>query len=145
MPGGLTMTDLDPSALSSLVQDLTKLLDKAGDHIEAEAEAITECFTAILGLPGLDTAHVDPIPGDNPPGTTIGWLYHDGDVRITRGALPATFTQAPHNHGGWNIFGVYRGAVKYRSYRRNDDGSRKYFADLSPGEDRILVDGDITI
>jgi predicted metal-dependent enzyme (double-stranded beta helix superfamily) len=59
--------------------------------------------------------------------------------------MPAGFIQSPHNHGNWNIFGIYRGAAQYRSYRRLDDRSRPFVADLEVVEDRVMTDGDVTL
>jgi hypothetical protein len=128
-----------------LVHELIALLDKAGPRIESQADEISTCFGEILKLPGLDTAPASPAGAGTVGAASVGWLYQDGDVRITRGLLPAGFTQTPHNHGAWNIFGIYRGAVKYTSYRRMDDRSVPYVAELQVAEDRVMTDGDLTL
>ena len=35
--------------------------------------------------------------------------------------------------------------MHYRSYRRRDDGSEPYFADLEVAEDRVMTEGDVTV
>jgi predicted metal-dependent enzyme (double-stranded beta helix superfamily) len=133
-------------SLRALTQRLIDVLDDAGDDVVRRADDLIAVTTEILALPGLDTVVANPAWSDDPDGgARAGWLYQDGDVRITRGSLPAGFTLPPHNHGGWNIFGVYRGAVKYTSYRRLDDRSAAYHADLEVDEDRIMRDGDVTV
>jgi len=135
-----------PATLRDLTLDLIEALDKAGDDVEAHADVLVARTREILQLPGLDEAVANPAWSDLAAGgPATGWLYQDGDLRIVRGTMPAGFTLPPHNHGGWNIFGVYRGAVKYTSYRRLDDRTRSYHADLAVAEDRIMTDGDVTI
>lgn len=138
------MDDPQQSAFRMLVLDLIAALDKAGDHIEDQADELTRCMQEILALPGLDERVVNPTAA-NGQLADLGWLYQDGDVRITRGTVPAGFAQAPHNHGAWNIFGVYRGAVQYTSYRRLDDGSQPYRSQLEVAEDRVMLDGEVSI
>ena len=134
------------SALRDLTRQLIDVLDEAGDDLGPRDDELVEATKKILSLPGLDTAVANPAwSGSTEEGAATGWLYQDGDVRIVRGTLPAGFTLPPHNHGGWNIFGIYRGAVHYRSYRRLDDRSRPHVADLEVAEDRVMVDGDVTL
>jgi predicted metal-dependent enzyme (double-stranded beta helix superfamily) len=128
------------------VQRLIELLDEVGDDICSGAKEITAVMQDLLALPGLDDVNANPTWTEVGSGrATAGWLYYDCDVRVVRGRMPAGFAQTPHNHGGWNIFAIYRGAVHYRSYRRLDDRDRPYFADLEVAEDRVMADGDITL
>lgn len=138
------MSDLAPGAFRTLVLQLIELLDEAGDRIESRADELSSCMQEILALPGLDERVVNPTAGPDQL-AQLGWLYQDGDVRITRGTVPAGFAQAPHNHGAWNIFGVYEGAAQYTSYRRLDDGSTPYRSQLEVAEDRIMTAGDVSI
>ncbi len=134
------------NALRPLALQLIDVLDAAGDDVQSRADDLIDRTRAILALPDLDTVVANPAwSGDHGDGPAAGWLYQDGDARITRGRLPAGFTLPPHNHGAWNIFAVYRGAVKYTSYRRVDDRSLPYHAELEVAEDRIMTDGDVTI
>ena len=86
-----------------------------------------------------------PAGSDAGDDVSTGWLYQDGDLRIVRGRMRAGFSQEPHDHGAWNIFAVYRGACHYRAYRRLDDGSRPYRADLEVATDLVMTDGDVTV
>jgi predicted metal-dependent enzyme (double-stranded beta helix superfamily) len=135
-----------PLTMRSCAQRIIELLDEVGDDVLAKEKELTRAVEDVLALADLDTVVATPVWTDADEGeATTGWLYNDGDVRIVRGTLPAGYTLAPHNHGAWNLFGVYRGAVKYTSYRRLDDRSRPYHADLEVAEDRIMSDGDVTI
>jgi predicted metal-dependent enzyme (double-stranded beta helix superfamily) len=122
---------------------IIELLDKVGDDVAAEADAINDAMRDLLALPGLDTMVANPSRND--PHSGLGWIYYDGDVRIVRGTMHAGMILEPHNHGAWNLFGVYRGALHYRSYRRIDDHTIPYYAKLEVVEDRIMRDGDVTV
>ncbi len=135
-----------PGTLRDLTLRLIDALDEAGDDVEGHADVLIARTQDILRLPALDEMVANPAwSAVTTDGPAAGWLYQDGDVRITRGTMPAGFTLPPHNHGAWNIFGVYRGAVKYTSYRRVDDRDRSFHADLTVAEDRIMTDGDVTV
>ena len=135
-----------PRTLRDCALHLIELLDKVGDDVLAKEMELAEAVGNVLALPDLETVNANPsLTAIDPSRASAGWLYQDGDVRIVRGNVPVGMVQQPHNHGGWNLFGVYRGAVKYRSYRRLDDGSVPYFADLEVAEDRIMTDGDVSV
>jgi predicted metal-dependent enzyme (double-stranded beta helix superfamily) len=128
------------------VSRLIDLLDEVGDDICSREKEITAVMQDLLAVPGLDEVTANPTW--TPTGSSAvsaGWLYYDCDVRVVRGRMSAGFAQTPHNHGSWNIFGIYRGAAQYRSYRRLDDRSRPYVADLEVAEDRVMTDGDVTL
>lgn len=122
---------------------IIELLDKVDDDVLAEEHAINDAMRDLLALPGLDTMVANPTR--SPQHAGLGWIYYDGDVRIVRGTMPAGMRLEPHNHGSWNLFGVYRGAAHYRSYQRIDDGSVPFHAELRPLDDRIMRDGDVTV
>jgi predicted metal-dependent enzyme (double-stranded beta helix superfamily) len=124
---------------------LLEILDDVGDDLLRREKDIVAVMEDLLALPGLDTVVANPTWTATESGPTVGWLYQDTDLRIVRGTIPAGFVQAPHNHGSWNVFGVYRGAVHSRSFRRLDDGSRPYHAELDVAEDRVMTDGDVTV
>ncbi len=128
------------------VSRLIEVLDEVGNDICSREKEITAVMQDLLAIPGLDEVTANPTRTEAGSGPfTTGWLYYDCDVRVVRGRMPVGFAQTPHNHGSWNIFGIYRGAVHYRSYRRLDDRSRPYVADLEVAEDRVMADGDITL
>ncbi len=130
-------------SIRACAHQLIELVDKVGDDVRAKEDAINDAMRELLALPGLDTMVATPVRADMHSG--IGWIYYDGDVRIVRGIMPAGMHLDPHNHGGWNLFGIYRGAVHYRSYRRVDDRSIRYHAELALVEDRVMRDGDVTV
>jgi predicted metal-dependent enzyme (double-stranded beta helix superfamily) len=135
-----------PLTMRSCALRIIELLDEVGDDVLAKEKELTRAVEDVLALPDLDTIVATPVWTETEQDdASTGWLYNDGDVRIVRGTLPAGYTLAPHNHGAWNLFGVYRGAVKYTSYRRLDDRSRPYHAELEVAEDRIMCNGDVTI
>jgi predicted metal-dependent enzyme (double-stranded beta helix superfamily) len=77
----------------------------------------------------------------------LGLIYDDGSYYVMRFYTPggAGSKEPPHNHGAWNISSVYRGAAHYRSYRRLDDRSEPYVADLEVVVDRVMREGDVEI
>jgi predicted metal-dependent enzyme (double-stranded beta helix superfamily) len=128
------------------MQRLIATIDGANDDVLAVEKEIVGVMQDILAIPGLDTMIANPTAFDaDPRRPSTGWLYYDGEYRVVRGHMPGGFVQKPHNHGAWNILAVYRGAMQYRSYRRLDDGTRPYHAELEVAEDRIMLDGDVTV
>jgi predicted metal-dependent enzyme (double-stranded beta helix superfamily) len=124
--------------------ELLGILDDVGDDVLRREEDLTAVMVELLAVPGLDEVVAGPATAQAGPFST-GWLYYDCDLRITRGTVPAGFAQRPHNHGTWNLFGVYGGAMHYRSYRRLDDRTVPFLAELEVAVDTILRDGDVTI
>jgi predicted metal-dependent enzyme (double-stranded beta helix superfamily) len=122
---------------------IIELLDKVGDDVLAEEDAINAAMRDLLAIPGLDTMIVNPVRNNTESG--LGWIYYDGDVRIVRGTMHPGMNLEPHNHGSWNLFGVYSGALLYKSYRRLDDGSVPFHAKLEIVENRIMRAGDVTV
>lgn len=124
--------------------DLIGVIDAAGDDVAAAEGEIKDKLKVLVGIPGLDRmTGPSTSPAGSPFTTTV--IYYDGEFRVVRGTLPAGFVQRPHNHGAWNLLAVYTGAMHYRSYRRRDDGSRPYHADLDLAEDWVMTDGDVTV
>src|ERR1044071_7823881 len=117
------MTDSARGAVRTCATVLLEIHDEVGDDVMRKEKEIIAAMQDLLAVPGLDTVLANPSsPAAGGPFST-GWLYYDCDLRITRGIVDAGFVQRPHNHGTWNILGVYRGAMHYRSYERLDDGS----------------------
>lgn len=123
-----------------------EVLDDVGDDVLRREKDLAIIMGDLLALDGLDTVVASP-PGamQGQSKFDTGWLYYDSELRIVRGTMPGGFAQKPHNHGSWNLFGVYRGGLHYRSYRRLDDGNEPYRADLEIAEDRVMTDGEVTI
>ena len=139
------MVDGPRVAVREHASELIALLDDVGDDVLRKEKEIIAVMQSLLAVPGLDTVLANPTTAAAGGPFSTGWLYYDCDLRITRGIVDAGFVQRPHNHGTWNILGVYRGAMHYRSYRRRDDGSEPYFADLEVAEDRVMSEGDVTV
>ena len=133
-------------AVRACALGLVAVLDEVGDDLPSAAKEIQRLMEDLLAVPGLDRVVGTPQwTGEDDLSASTAWLYYDCGLRITRGRVPAGWIQQPHNHGAWNIFGVYRGAVHYRSYRRLDDRSRPFVAELEIDEDRVMAPGDVTI
>ncbi|MCB0994318.1 MAG: hypothetical protein KDB21_04450 [Acidimicrobiales bacterium] len=135
----------ETTSLRAVAGRLIEVLDECGDDVVSREADLADALRAVLALPGLDTVVANPVGDADGAEPFTGWLYHDGDLRIVRGRMPAGMRLDPHSHGTWNLFGVYSGAVKYVSYRRLDDGTEPYRADLEVAEDRIMRDGDVTV
>jgi len=140
------MTDARTAAVREGATRLLEILDEVGDDLLLREKDLALVLGDLLAVPGLDQVNANPTwTAAGADQVTTGWLYQDGDLRIVRGTMPAGFRQSPHNHGNWNIFGVYRGAAHYRSYRRLDDATVPYRAELEVAEDRVMTDGDVTV
>jgi hypothetical protein len=139
------MVDSAETAVREHAQQLIEVLDEIGDDVLRKEKEIVAIMQSLLAVPGLDTVLANPSTAAAGGPFSTGWIYYDCDLRITRGVIDAGFVQRPHNHGTWNILGVYRGAMHYRSYERLDDGPRPFYADLAVAEDRIMTDGDVTV
>lgn len=133
------------TTMRALAGRLIEVLDECGDDVASREQDLADAMAAVLALPDLDTRVANPVGDADGAEPFTGWLYNDGDVRIVRGRMPAGMRLEPHNHGTWNLFGVYRGAVNYTSYRRLDDASVPYRAELEVAEDRVMGAGDVTV
>jgi predicted metal-dependent enzyme (double-stranded beta helix superfamily) len=140
------MAERPAGAVRECAQRLLEILDDVGDDVARREKDIVAVMEDLLALPGLDTLVASPVWTPQPGiGPSVGWIYQDTDLRIVRGTMTAGFEQIPHDHGTWNLFGVYRGASHYRSYRRTVDGRVPFRADLDLVEDRVMTDGDVTV
>jgi predicted metal-dependent enzyme (double-stranded beta helix superfamily) len=139
------MSHDDRGAVRACALALLEILDDVGDDVGRAEGDIATVMKELLAVDWLDDIDASPVKADPNNPVQTGWLYHDCDLRIVRGRFHAGFAQEPHNHGAWNIFAVYRGAVQYRSYRRRDDGSTPYRADLEVAEDRVMTDGEVSV
>jgi len=81
-----------------------------------------------------------PRPGRH--SDTTWWLYYDQQLHVIVGRMNQGEVIQAHNHGNWNVTGVLRGALKYISYERVDDGSTLYHADLRIRQEPILGPGE---
>jgi predicted metal-dependent enzyme (double-stranded beta helix superfamily) len=140
------MSDDVTIGVRSFARGLVEILDEVGDDLPSRSKDIHRLMEDLLAVPGLESVIGSPQwAGDAGATASTAWLYYDCGIRLVRGRVPAGWFQQPHNHGAWNIFGVYSGAVYYRSYRRLDDRSRPYRAELEIDEDRVMTPGDVSI
>ncbi len=73
------------------------------------------------------------------------WLYYDGEIGILTAKCPSDVGVPVHNHGTWEIVGVYKGELAYRLFNRVDDGSRDGYADLQIVEDGVMRAGEFSV
>lgn len=139
------MSKTERGAVRSCALQLIDILDEVGDDVLSREKEITAVMHELLAVPGLDTIVASPTSASSGGPFSTGWLYYDCDIRIVRGIVDTGFVQRPHNHGTWNIFAVYKGAMHYRSYARVDDGSQPFHAELRVAEDRVMTAGDVTV
>lgn len=78
-------------------------------------------------------------------GADGSWLYWDTEIGIFTAKFEHGVVVPVHNHGTWEIVGVYTGELDYRAYRRVDDQSREGYAELEIVEDRVLGAGDFSV
>ena len=124
--------------------DLIGVINGANDDVVAAEAEIKDKLRALVAVPGLDQmTGPSTTPAGSPFTTTV--VYYDGEFRVVRGTMPAGFVQRPHNHGAWNLLAVYKGAIHYRAFRRADDGTKPYHADLEVTEEWVMTDGDVTV
>ena len=141
----VAMSSTQRGAVRSCAQQLIEILDEVGNDVLTKEKEITAVMQELLAIPGLDTVSASPSTATSGGPFSTGWIYYDCDLRIVRGIVDTGFVQRPHNHGTWNIFGIYSGAMHYRSYARDDDGSVPFHAELRIAEDRIMTAGDVTV
>jgi len=73
------------------------------------------------------------------------YLYYDGDISITFDHMPEGKDIPPHDHGIWEVLGVYSGRLHHTVYDRMDDGTKEGYAELTVIDDRMLEPGEIAI
>jgi predicted metal-dependent enzyme (double-stranded beta helix superfamily) len=140
------MTISTTRSVRSAMTKLISVIEAVGDDVLAAQADIVAAMQDLMSIDGLDTAsaHSTNVLKD-PAKPSTGLLYYDCEYRLVRGQMPAGFQQKPHNHGSWNILAVYKGAMHYRSYRRLDDRSNPYVAELEVAEDWVMNEGDVTV
>ena len=69
-------------------------------------------------------------------------LYCDGELTFQMGHEARDVTVPIHDHGMWEMLGIYHGKVDHGLYERVDDGSIEGRAELRETDRRILAKGD---
>jgi hypothetical protein len=105
----------------------------------AFVEAATPACRALLERPDLLTLGF-PIGTHRTPARL---LYADVELSIVIGHEPANVTIPVHDHGMWEMLGLYRGRLEHRMYERDDDDSRPGHADLREVDSRQMEVGDV--
>ena len=137
-----TISAAQSYSIRQCAQDLIQLLaENQNDLARAEAEAIPH-LQRLLQRPDLFELGVKR--EGNHTGESL-WLYYDYDLSIMTARMPKATAVPIHNHGTWEVVGVYRGAIKYTMYERADDRSQPFYADLRVVDDRIMRPGDVSI
>lgn len=122
--------------------ELVEISDRAAVSEGAFSESVSACLSAILEIPDLEHYGVPRI--GNHFSDSL-WLYFDTSMSIVCGPLPKLFSVPVHNHGTWEAMALYRGAIKYTSYHRADNGDLEYYAKLEVEKDLILRAGDVAL
>lgn len=85
------------------------------------------------------------LPRPSAHGVDGGWLYWDGEINLFSAHFPEGVEVPVHDHGTWEVVGVYEGELAYRAFRRLDDGAREGYADLELTEERVLRPGEFSV
>jgi predicted metal-dependent enzyme (double-stranded beta helix superfamily) len=85
------------------------------------------------------------LPRDGNHVSQSNWLYYDGEIGIITAKCPHDVGVPVHNHGTWEVVGVYKGELEYRLFNRVDDGSRDGYAELRIVEDGVLRAGEFSV
>src|SRR5262249_30546930 len=101
------------TAVREHARQLIEVLDEIGDDVLRKEKEIIAIMQSLLDVPGIDPVLANPSAAAAGGPFSTGWIYYDCDLRVTRGIIDAGFVQRPHNHGTWNILGVYHGAMHY--------------------------------
>jgi hypothetical protein len=102
-------------------------------------ESATPQFQRFLDQPELLTLGF----GIGTHRTPARLLYNDGQLSIVVGHQPEGVLVPVHDHGMWEMLGLYRGSLEHRLYERDDDGSRPGHATLRLVDTRVLHAGDV--
>jgi 3-mercaptopropionate dioxygenase len=75
--------------------------------------------------------------------TALRLLYGDGDLSIIIAEEPNDIPVPVHDHGMWEMLGLWRGRIEHYMYERLDDGSQPGIAELKEIERSMLEAGDV--
>src|SRR5690242_15073093 len=137
--GGAGMTAYSPGRCARDIYDAVEAL--GGDLPAAEPDVIP-LLRRLAREPDLLEIG---LPRDSNHGAGGSWLYWDGEIALFTAQFEDGVAVPVHNHGTWEIVGVYEGRLDYQAYRRLDDGSVEGYAELEVAEDRILGPGDFSV
>jgi predicted metal-dependent enzyme (double-stranded beta helix superfamily) len=70
-------------------------------------------------------------------------LYNDGELSIIIAHEPFNEAIPVHDHGMWEMLGLWRGRLDHCMYRRVDDGTRPGYAELDEVDRLMMEPGDV--
>lgn len=110
------------------------------DDFGAFGEAAAEPCRGLLRRPDLLNLGV---PREANHGGAGNFLYLDGELTIVVAHLKGDLLVPLHDHGVWQLLGIYRGQLRHALYERIDDGSVPGHAELEPVDERVMGPGDV--
>ena len=128
--------------IRACAQQILAAIDHHGSDSEALRAAIQEPLRELMRRDDLRELGI-PRHGNNVAFSR--YLYFDGELSILLFEVPKEKPVPPHDHGVWEGFCVYRGAVRHSVYRRGDDGSVEGHAELETVSEEVMRPGDIAI
>lgn len=123
-------------------QSIIEAVRRLGPDSPQLSESIRGPMLALISRPDLKEM------GVKRDGNHIDWsryLYYDGELSITLDNFPKGKKIPPHDHGVWEALAIYSGRVSHTVYRREDDGSKPGYADLTVVDDRVLGRSDFAL
>jgi hypothetical protein len=134
---------------SNEAQGLISIRECAGQFAAAYAEHGND-FPAFVEVATPVCARLLERPDLLTQGFSIGThratarlLYNDGELTIVVGHEPPQTPIPIHDHGMWEMLGLYRGRLDHSMYERLDDQSQPGFADLGEIDRRVMKAGDV--
>ena len=134
-----TTTD---TTIRQCAQSIIEAVRRLGAGSPQLADSIRAPMLELLKRPDLKEL------GVKRDGNHIDWsryLYYDGELSITFDNFPKGKKIPPHDHGVWEALAIYSGRVSHTVYRREDDGSKPGYADLTVVDDRVLGRADFAL
>jgi predicted metal-dependent enzyme (double-stranded beta helix superfamily) len=111
------------------------------DDFPAFVEAAAPVCRRLMQRPDLLTLGF-PIGTHDIP---VRLIYTDEDLTIILGHEPKDVAVAVHDHGIWEMLGLYNGRLEHHLYEREDDGSVPGVAELREIDARTLERGDVVV
>jgi predicted metal-dependent enzyme (double-stranded beta helix superfamily) len=121
-------------------QGLGGILAAHDGDLSGFVEEATPLVQRLLARPDLLTLG---FPAGGTHRIPVRILYWDGDLTILAGHEPAHEDVPVHDHGMWEMLGLYAGSLDHRLYERLDDGSVPGYADLQLVDETRMEPGDI--
>jgi predicted metal-dependent enzyme (double-stranded beta helix superfamily) len=134
------MAIAEQTSVQAVARELIALLEQHDHNVEAFFEQALAACKPLLEREDLLHSGL-PRQGNHADQST--WLYWDGDLSISVSHIPAEVRVPTHDHGVWQMLGLFNGAIDHILYERVDDGSVPRYAELKVVEERTFERGDI--